>query len=112
MTNDKEYRKSNTDYISKAKKLAENNYYHDLSGNFISTFIKRGIRRIIRFIFLPIINNQNEFNKSIIAAVEEEKYKQIQIDTLDLHEKQIEKLHDEIYKLEKRIEELEGNKNA
>ena len=44
--------------------------YHEICGNSVNVFIKKFIRKIIKFHTEPIVSEQNDFNASAVTAID------------------------------------------
>ncbi len=44
--------------------------YHEICGNPVNVFIKKSVRKIIKFYTEPVISEQNDFNASAVTAID------------------------------------------
>lgn len=83
-------------------------YYAMIPSGGIKSFIKRSVRKLLRFLILPIVDEQNIFNGCAVRSLNQlEAYVQEQEEIHDQDTKTMELLEEKLESLTKRCEELE-----
>lgn len=85
-------------------------YYAMIPKGGLKSFVKRTLRKVLRFLLLPIVDEQNIFNSSAARSLNQlEAYVQEQQEVHDQDIKTIELLEEKIESLTKRCEVLENS---
>lgn len=83
-------------------------YYVMIPKGGVKSFVKRSIRKLLRFLILPIVDEQNIFNSCAARSFNQlEAYVQEQQEIHDQDVKTIELLEEKIENLTKRCEDME-----
>lgn len=94
-------------------------YYTDYTGNPLKNCFKKIIRKMVKFLILPLVEQQNLFNEDVVKILNEtscanhnsKNDKNIEL-FMSNQEYNTEKLETKILMLESRIEELEQRLNS
>ena len=91
-------------------KMDEKSYvqcWRPLKGNKLIVFLKKIIRKCVKFYVEPIVENQNEFNHNTVSAMAMtfSKFDSMRDEEIAAMEKKIEQLEQRCQKLEKMLEE-------
>ena len=78
-----------------------------ITGNPIAVFIKKLIRKFIRFYIRPIVEQQNEFNAQIVLATEAAGRNDELLKKIGSLEEKLENAHKENEELRQRLERIE-----
>ena len=72
--------------------------YRQFSGNKLKVFLKKSVRKIIKFYIEPIVNEQNDFNASAETALTSMRNKQKElIKRIEILEKENKRLMQDLY---------------
>ena len=93
------------DTLDTANSLAVVPFDRPITGNPIAVFIKKLIRKLIRFYIRPIVEQQNEFNAQLLIATETVGRRSAEGGAAELSKK-VETLEAELEKANKENEEL------
>ncbi len=91
-------------------------YYRMIPKGGLKSFIQRSIRKIVKFMMIPMIDQQNQYNYQMVVCMRQmEAFIQEHNMQMDQKDRQIEELEEKVFSLNKKCESLErqlGNKEA
>ncbi|MCC8050008.1 MAG: hypothetical protein LIO99_13600 [Clostridiales bacterium] len=101
---------SPVDVLAQEMGYLNENYLHDTSipfeaGNIVSKVMKKCIRKMVRFMFWPVLSFQNRFNASTVASLN---IFVARMEQMDRRLDKIEELQKQIDTLQNRVEALEA----
>ena len=91
-------------------------YYRMIPKGGLKSFIQRSIRKVLKFMLVPMIDQQNQYNYQMIVCMRQmEAFIQEHNMQMDQKDRQIEALEEKVFCLDKKCEALErhlGSKEA
>lgn len=91
-------------------------YYRMIPKGGLKSFIQRSIRKIVKFMMIPMIDQQNQYNYQMVVCMRQmEAFIQEHNMQMDQKDRQIEELEEKVFSLNKKCESLErqlGSKEA
>ncbi|MBB5264817.1 hypothetical protein HNP82_001956 [Catenibacillus scindens] len=91
-------------------------YYRMIPKGGLKSFIERSIRKILRFMLIPMVDQQNQFNYQMVVCMRQmEGFIEEHNHQMEQKDRQIDALEEKIFYLTKRCEALEkqcGSKEA
>lgn len=84
-------------------------YYRMIPKGGLKSFIQRLIRKIVKFMMIPMVDQQNQYNYHIIMCMRQlEGFTKEQQMLLDQKERAIDELEEKVFQLTKKYEALEN----
>lgn len=95
--------------LNGAADLHKIEYYRMIPKGGLKSFIQRSIRKVVKFMMIPMVDQQNQYNYQMVVCMRQmeafiEEYKM----QIEQKEQQIESLEEKIFNLNKRCEALES----
>ncbi len=91
-------------------------YYRMIPKGGLKSFIQRSIRKMVKFMMVPMIDQQNQYNYQMVVCMRQmEAFIQEHNMQMDQKDRQIEELEEKVFCLNKKCESLErqlGSKEA